>query len=129
MPQQAFMDDPWAEDQQVVVARQPGGDLVDESLQMFEAVRLTGVLRTATAVTNGRIVPDVAGRTMMSRDLRFHSLDTSLIVPKADDDSLRGIYPYDGHRSHVASHPVRAACHGHHRAHAGSASTSSARSA
>ena len=123
------MDDAWPEDQQVVAVRQPGGDLDDESLQVFEAVGLIGRLRTAAAVTNGRIMADMAGRTMMSRHIRFHSFEVNLIAPQADDHSLRRVDPYDSHGSHVTYHPVGLACHGHHRAHAGPASASSARSA
>lgn len=130
MPLEAFMDDPWTEDQQVVAPRQPVRDVDDESLQVFEAVGLASGLRAATtAVANGGIVPDVAGGTMVSRHLRLYSFEASLISPQLDDDSLRRVDPYDSHGSHAAPRPVGAACHGHHCAHAGPASASCARSA
>jgi hypothetical protein len=131
MPLQAFVDDPWTEYQQVVAPRQPVRDVDDESLQVFEAVGLAGGLRAPTAaVANGGIVPDVTGGTMVSRHLRLHSFEASLISPQADDDSLRRVDPYDSHGSRFThSRTVCAACHGRHRAHAGPASASSARSA
>jgi hypothetical protein len=131
MPLQAFVDHPWTEYQQVVVPRQPVRDIDDESLQVFEAVGLTGGLRAATAaVADGGIVPDVSGGPTVSRHLRLHSLQASLIAPYADDDSLRRVDPYDSDGSRFAhARPVGAACRGHERAHAGPASASSARSA
>jgi hypothetical protein len=107
MPQQAFMDDTWAEEQQVVALRQPVRDVDDESLEVLEAVRLAAGLRAASAaVADGGIVPDVAGGATVGRHLRLHSFDVNFSPPQADDDSLRGVDPYDGHGSHVASQQV-----------------------
>ena len=66
VPRQAFVNWPGTEDQQRVVRGQPVRDLSDESVQVFDPVRLAGRLRAAaSAVSDGGIVPDVAGRPMM----------------------------------------------------------------
>jgi hypothetical protein len=82
MPLQAFVDDPWTEYQQVVAPRQPVRDVDDESLQVFEAVRrATGLRAPSAAVADGRVVPDVSGGPMVSRHLRLHLFQASLIAP------------------------------------------------
>jgi hypothetical protein len=94
LPRQAFVDRPGTEDQQVVARRQPDLDVFQVSAQVFEPVRLAGRLRAASAaVTDGGIVPDMAGRPVMSRHLRFHSLDACPVTLEADDGSLLSVDP------------------------------------
>jgi hypothetical protein len=124
LPHQALVDRPWTEDQHVVVPVQPVRDVSDESVQMFNPVRLAGRLRaTAAAVPDGGIVPDMAGGPMMSRYLRFHSFDTRPVPLHPDDDGLPRVDPDKRAGSMVFCF------RGHECAHAGPASASSARSA
>jgi hypothetical protein len=131
LPRQAFVDGPRTEDQQVVARWQPVRDVCDESVQVFEAVGLAGRLRAApAAVTDGGIVPDVAGRPVVSRHLRFHSFDSRPVALQADDEGLPRVDPYKRAASSlVRFRPVQAMCRRHERAQAGPASASSARSA
>ena len=57
------------EDEQLIVRRQPNRALFEESLEILEAVRLTGGLRPAAAATDVGVVPDMAGGLVTSRHL------------------------------------------------------------
>jgi hypothetical protein len=121
---QAFVDRPGTEDQQLVARGQPVRDVSDESIQVFDPVRLAGRLRaTAAAVADGGIVPDVAGGPVMSRHLRFHSFEARSIAVHPDDDGLPRVDP--DKRAGATVTRVR----GHEFAHAGPPSASFARSA
>ncbi|MEX2547786.1 MAG: hypothetical protein WD830_08355 [Chloroflexota bacterium] len=94
LPCQEFVDGPGSKDQQVVARRQPVRDLQDKALQVFEAVRLAGGLRSpAAAVTDARIVADASGSSVVSRHLRFHSCESSAVSLRADDDGLPSVDP------------------------------------
>lgn len=132
VPLQAFMYGARTDDEQVVVRAQPMGDLHDKSLEVLEAVRLSGSLwATATAVAHGGIVPDVAGGPVVSRNLRFHPIESSPVVLPADDDGLSRVDPHEGAGSrHLVAHrEVGAARRRHERAQTGPLSASTARSA
>jgi hypothetical protein len=95
-PRQAFVDRPGTEDQEVVASGQPVRDVSDESVQVFDAMRLAGRLRAAAAaVTDGRIVPDVAGGPVMSRHVGFDSLDGRPVALDVDDDGLPRVDPHE----------------------------------
>ena len=128
---EAFVNGPRAEDQEVVAGTQPARDLDDESLQVFEAVRLARCLRDpSAAVAHGGVMSDVARRPVMSRHLGLHSFDSRTVAPEADDDRLCRVDPDEGPRSSpVSLRAVGFGCRGHDRAQAGPASASSARSA
>jgi hypothetical protein len=93
IPPQAFADGPRTEDQQLVSRRQAGRDVGDESREMLEAVRFAGRLRAPPAMPDGGIVPDMTGRSVVSRHLRFHSFDPRPVALPPDDDSLAGVDP------------------------------------
>ena len=96
VPGQAFVDTPLTKDQQVVDRTQPVGDVKHESLQVFEAVRLAGGLRatTAAAMTDVRIVPDVASRPVVRGHLGRYSFDPSPAAVLADDGGRLGVDPH-----------------------------------
>ena len=129
---EVLADRPRAEDEQILVRRQSLRDLLDEPGQMLEAVRLAGGLRSpAAAVADPWVVPDVAGRPVMSRHLGVHPLDLSLVVLPANDDRLARIDPDESADRHVIASchpPPRHACD-HERDQAGRVSVSAARSA
>jgi hypothetical protein len=123
LSRQAFVDGPWTEDQQVVARGQPVRDVSDESVQVFDPMRLAGRLRAPAAVTDGGIVPDMTGCPVMSRHRRFHSIDVHPVAPHPDDEGVPGVDPDKRGRSTVDDF------RSHERAHAGPSSASSARSA
>jgi len=76
-----------ADQDEVVLCRQAHRDLIDEPLEVLEAVRLAGGLGGATpAVTDAGVMPHVARGSMMGRDLGLNSLEPrGSIVPAGDD--------------------------------------------
>ena len=95
---QAFVDGPMTKDQQVIDRSDAVCDIKNEPLQVFEAARLAGGLRatTAAAVTDGRIVPDVASRPVVRRHLGRHSFDPCPAAAQADDRGRLGVDPHHG---------------------------------
>lgn len=86
LPLEDLVHDAGAEDQQVVVRREPVGNTGDEVLQMFDPTRLAGGLGdTSATVAEGWIVPNVAGRPMVCRHVRFDSLEPKVAVTPASD--------------------------------------------
>ena len=88
---QAFAHGTGAEDEQRIVRGQPSRDLIDESIEVLEAVRLAGGLRPPAAMADAGIVPDMARGPVTSRHLRLHLLESSPVVLPTDDDSLPSV--------------------------------------
>ena len=118
---QAFAHGTGAEDEQRIVRVQPSRDLIDESIEVLEPVRLAGGLRPPTAMADAGIVPDMARGPVTSRHLRLHPLESSPVVLPADDDGLPRVDPHEGAglRHFVGRLPVPAKGRGHERAQAG----------
>lgn len=116
----------------ILVAREVIGHLLDEALEMLEPVRLPGGLRLpAAAVAGQRIVADVAGRPTMRRHSRVEVIDGRTLVRPAHDDGLARVDPdEDRGAAGVGRHgrPGRGPF-GHDFAQAGRVSLSAARSA
>jgi hypothetical protein len=130
MPGQAVVDDPRADDQQVVAGRHAIADVVDEPPQVLETAGLAGVLRAAAAMTDGGIVADMADGPMVGGHLRCDPLDLGLTVPPADEDREVSIDPDQGAGTLVDPlDPVHEMLGAHDCAQTGSASSSAARSA
>ncbi|HEX5825013.1 MAG TPA: hypothetical protein VFY18_11200 [Candidatus Limnocylindrales bacterium] len=103
MLHQAFVDGPGTEDQKGVARPQPVRDVQDKPLQVFEAVCLAGGLWAPAAVTDCRIMPDVAGGPMVSRYFRLRALDADPRSIRTDDHSLPCVDPHKRARSGDAS--------------------------
>ena len=125
VPGQAFVDCPGTQDQQVVAPGHSVRDVVDKSIQVFDAMRLAGGLRAAaTTVTDGGVVSHAPRGPVMSRDVRFDSFQSSPASCHPDDDGLPRVDPDE--RAGAIDLRLR----GHDRFfHAGPASAFSARSA
>jgi hypothetical protein len=120
------------EDEQGVVRGQAVRDVLDELLEVFEAMWLAGRLRSAAStVANHRVVPDVAGRATVGGHLGVQPLDMGLIALPTDDDGLACIDPHKGAGWHgIGSRgPEPGDARAQERAHAGRESLSVARSA
>ena len=128
---QAFAHGTGAEDEQRIVRGQPSRDLIDESIEVLEAMRLAGGLRPPAAMADGGIVPDVARGPVTSRHLRLHPLESGSVVLPTDDDSLPSVDPHEGAglRHFMFRLPVPAEVPCHERAQAGPGSPSEAKSA
>ena len=104
---QGFAHGTGTEDDQLIVRRQPSRDLFEESLEILEAVRLTGGLRPAAAVADVGVVPDMAGGPVTSRHLQRHPLESSPIVLPADDDGRPPVHEATGRRSARPGWPMK----------------------
>jgi hypothetical protein len=88
--------DAWSEDDQIVVRRQPTRDLLDEALEVLEAVRLVGgLMRSTASVADGRIVADVAGGPAVARHRGLLPLDERSVAAPAHDDGSARVDPYE----------------------------------
>lgn len=128
---QAFAHGARTKDQHVVVRGHAPRDRLDESPQVLEAVGLTGRLGSAAPVAHGRIVTDMAGGTMVGRDVGVHPLDADLVAAQADDDRLACVDPDECAIAHdiVSRGPPVRDVRGHEQDQAVPASVPTARSA
>jgi hypothetical protein len=114
---EAVADRAWSDDVEIVSRRKVGRDGTDEPSEVLEAVGLAGILRCDAAVTDDRVVPDVAGRPMVGGHVRSQTLDLYLTVAQVGNDRFSGVDPDQG------------AIGRHDRAHAGRSAWWAARSA
>jgi len=99
---EVLADRPRAQDQDVLVRRKACADGLDESVEVFLAMARVGVLGSAAAMADHRIVADVAGGPVVGRHLRLDPVHAGLRILPADDDGLVGVDPDEGPAAHGA---------------------------
>jgi hypothetical protein len=92
---------PWADEDEVAVPRQRVGDGPDEPAEMLEPLRLaSGLRRSAAAMSNRWVVPDMTRRAVMRRDIRHDAGDPRHADDPTNDDRPAGVDPHErGRRS------------------------------
>jgi hypothetical protein len=99
---------PWAEQQQIVVVGQSGGDRIDEASEVLESVRLTGRLRrAATAVSDAGVVSDMAGRSVMGWHIGVDAGRSRRPIDPPYDDGLPSVDPDERERGRSCMHGTR----------------------
>ena len=127
LPSEVLVHGTGTDEEKVLVAWEPRNDGVEESSEMLEPARLGGRLhRATTAVTNQRIVPDVAGTPVTGRNIQFDPLVPGGTLDPAYDDRLASVQPDQRCRCGVHHPRVRGGIH-HMWAQAGRSPASSAR--
>lgn len=127
LPGEALVDGAGTDELDVGIRRQPGLDLGEERLEMFDAASLGGALGVAgAAVAHRRVVSDVPAGAGVRGHVGCHPLQVDHLTVTPGDPRLATVDPDDDSIAYELR-PAGAGSLLHESAHAGRSSNRSAR--